>query len=111
MKVDEIPDFARIFADRLELEMFDVHGREAFFVFNLHAVENAAIGVDANKELPGRFEIAQHLGWITHNIYPEIRGSIRFRVKHDVCSRQRMGGLAAANTVGAHPSGMLICKS
>jgi len=75
----------------LQVEVLDEHRREALLVFDLHAVENAPIGVDANKEFPGRFEIAQHLGWITHNIYPESRGPIRFRVKHDVCSRQRMG--------------------
>ena len=32
----------------------------------LHAVENASIGINPDKELLGRLEIAQHLCWITH---------------------------------------------
>jgi len=36
--------------------MFDEHRRETLLMFDLHAVEDAAVGIDADEELLGRFE-------------------------------------------------------
>ena len=46
--------------------MFDEHRREALLVLDLHAVENAAVGVDADEEFLRGFEIAQGLCWVAH---------------------------------------------
>jgi hypothetical protein len=48
--------------------MLDEHGREALLVLDLHAVENAAIAVDADKEFLRGFEIFQNLCWVAHKI-------------------------------------------
>ena len=66
IQVHKLPDFARVFADGLEVEGLDEHRSETFLMFDLHAVEDAAIGVDANEEFTGGLEIAQCLGWVTH---------------------------------------------
>src|SRR6185369_17176216 len=54
--------------------MFDVHRRETLFVFDLHAVENAAIGVDADKEFLGGFEIFQCLRRVAHKLGGNLAG-------------------------------------
>ena len=57
IEIAELPNLPGVFANRLQVPMFDKHGREALLVLDFHAVENAAIGIDADKELLGRFEI------------------------------------------------------
>jgi len=40
------------------MEMFDEVRRETFLMFDLHRVEDAAIGVDADEKLLARLEVA-----------------------------------------------------
>jgi hypothetical protein len=51
-------------------------------MLDLHAVENAAVGVDPNKELPRWFEIAQNLGRVAHTIQAQSRRPDLCGVKH-----------------------------
>src|SRR5258707_5524678 len=68
IKIHEFPIFAGVFAGRLEMEMFDKHWSEALLVLDLHAVENAAVRVDADEERFGRFEVLETLGGVTHSM-------------------------------------------
>src|SRR5205814_7975276 len=61
VEVDEFPDFTRVFADRLKLEMLDEHRGETLLVLDLHAVENAAVRVDPDEEFLRGFEVPQDL--------------------------------------------------
>jgi hypothetical protein len=61
IEIHEVPAFAGVFADRLQPEILDVHRCEALLVLDLHRVEHAAIGVNADEEFPGRFEINEKL--------------------------------------------------
>ena len=57
VEVDEFGGLADEFADGLEVPMFDDVGDEAFFLFDFHGVEDAAVGVDADEEVFFRLEI------------------------------------------------------
>jgi len=46
--------------------VLDEHRRKALLVLDFHAVENTAIGVDADEELFGWFEIAKDLSGVGH---------------------------------------------
>jgi hypothetical protein len=55
--------------------MLDEHRRETLLVLDFHAVENAAVGVDANKGFVRWSEIAQDLCGIAHkNWSPKVGG-------------------------------------
>ena len=69
VEVHEVPAFPGVFADRLQVEMFDEHRGEALLVFDLHAVEDAAVGVDADEEFLRWLELAQYVCWIAHRIF------------------------------------------
>ncbi len=43
IEVYELPDFAGVLADRLEIPILDEHGGEALLVLDLHAVEDASV--------------------------------------------------------------------
>src|SRR5439155_19678737 len=68
VEVHELPDLAGVLADGLQVEMFDKHRCETFLVLDLHAVENAAVRVDADEKFLRGFEFAQDLGRV-HTIY------------------------------------------
>jgi hypothetical protein len=48
--------------------MFDEHRSEALLVLDLHAVEDATVGIDANEQFFRRFGVAQNLCGIAHKI-------------------------------------------
>lgn len=50
VEVDEVPGFAGRGADALETEAVDEGWAEAFLVFKFHAVEDAAVGIHADKK-------------------------------------------------------------
>ena len=52
--------------------MLDKHGGEAFLVLDLHAVENTAVGIDADEELFAGTVVAQNLGWVVHKFFSEV---------------------------------------
>jgi hypothetical protein len=80
VEIDEVPGFAGVFADGLEAEMFYEHGRKTFLVLDFHAVENAAVGVDADEELASGFEIAKDLGGISHSYFTYNSGWLLIRI-------------------------------
>jgi hypothetical protein len=49
------------------VEVFDEHRRETFLVLDLHAVKDAAVGINADEKFAGRFEVAKDLCGIAHN--------------------------------------------
>ena len=51
VEVNELPCLPGVFAYGLEIPMLDKHGGEVLLVLDLHAVENAAVGIDADEEL------------------------------------------------------------
>lgn len=55
----------------LEAEMFDEHRRETFFMLDLHAVEDAAVRIDADEEFFAGLKLAQDLCWVTHKFTKE----------------------------------------
>lgn len=64
VEVDKFPNLAGVFADGLEAEVFDEHRREALLVLDLHGIEDAAVGVDADEEVVGWTVVAEDLGWV-----------------------------------------------
>src|SRR6185437_1919334 len=67
VEVHELPDFTGVLAGSLKIEMLDEHRRETLLMLDFHAVENAAVGVNADKEFFRGFEIAQYLCRVAHN--------------------------------------------
>ena len=65
--------------------MLNKHRGETFLMLDLHAVENATVGIDADEKILGRFELAQNVGWIAHkNFRGKSRRPNQNRVKQDL---------------------------
>jgi hypothetical protein len=67
--------------------MLDEHRSETFLVLDFHAVENAAIGIDADKEFPRGFEIAEDLG----GVHAVTEGGLRRSSRQAAGRRLQMG--------------------
>ena len=57
VEVDELGGLAGVFAHALQVPVVDRVGNEALLVLQLHGVEGAAVGVDADEVIVFRFQV------------------------------------------------------
>jgi hypothetical protein len=66
VEVDELRRLASIFAYPLQVIVIDERRNEAFFVLQLHRVEGAAVGIDADQKVAS-FGEGDHRGQFAGN--------------------------------------------
>ena len=66
VEIDKLPHLPGVLTDRLQAVVLHKHRRETFLLLDLHRVEHAAVGIDADEKLAARLKVAQHLCGVAH---------------------------------------------